>query len=461
MEGQMFLERVRSEGLGHNSYILGHGGKAAVIDPRRDCGIYLEIAYRHGAAITAIFETHRNEDYVIGSQELARLAGAQVYHGSRLDFRYGITVDQGDMFDLGDLRLVVLETPGHTFESISIAVKDSKFGKEAVAVFSGDTLFIGDVGRTDFFPENAEEMAGMLYDSIFEKLLPLGDHVILYPGHGAGSVCGKGMAARDFSTLGYERGFNPVLQIGSRKEFIRYKVQEHHYKPPYFRMMEKLNLEGIAPATSGIAGPRPLGAGEFVKAIENGALILDTRSPEAFAGAFIPGSTSIPLDMIPAFAGYFLPYDRKIVLVVQNYEDVATAVLYLRRLGYDYIQGYIAGGLRVWESSGRSYDRIPAVHIDELVRRIQLGDDFTLLDVRGIDEVRQGRLPGSVHIYLGELRQRLDEIPRDRPVTTYCENGSRGVIAASILKQSGFEAVEDSLGSMAACMALGCPIIRD
>jgi hydroxyacylglutathione hydrolase len=207
----MFLEIVRSEGLSHLSYIVGDGNQAAVIDPRRDSAIYLDIAYREGARITHIFETHRNEDYVIGSKDLARCTGADIYHGGALPFEYGDAVGDGNTFELGEVLLQIIETPGHTEESISLTLMDKAFGDSAVGVFTGDALFIGDVGRTDFYPDRAEEVAGKLYDSIFNKLLPLGDQTILYPAHGAGSVCGAGMAAREFSTLGYERRHNPRL----------------------------------------------------------------------------------------------------------------------------------------------------------------------------------------------------------------------------------------------------------
>jgi len=207
---KMFLEKIHSNGLSQLSYIIGHGGRAAVIDPRRDCDIYLDIAARNGAAIRHIFETHRNEDYVIGSTELALKTGAEVYHGQAFDFAYGNPVSAGDTFEFGDLTLEVIEAPGHTYESISIAVADRSFGDDPVAVFSGDALFSGDVGRTDFFPDQAEEVAGLLYDSIFERLLPLGDHVILLPTHGAGSVCGSGQRAIIAASILKQHGFDRV-----------------------------------------------------------------------------------------------------------------------------------------------------------------------------------------------------------------------------------------------------------
>ena len=456
----MFLKTIRSEGLAHLSYIVAHKGKAAVIDPRRDCWIYVEEARRNGARIEFIFETHRNEDYVVGSVELARLTGAKVFHGRQLDFDYGEILSEGDAFDVGDLTLKILETPGHTFESISIVLIDHSYGDGPIAVFSGDALFIGDVGRTDFFPDRVEEVAGLLYDSIFEKLAPLGDHVILFPAHGAGSVCGDGMADREFSTLGYELRHNPALQLPDRKAFIARKAGEKHSQPPYFQRMEELNRAGSAPDLGRLPMPIPLGADEFEEKANGGALILDVRSPEAIGGALIPGSLGIPLDMIPAFAGWFLPYDRDIVLVLHDAREAEEAVRYLIRLGYDRIAGFLEEGLFSWETSGRKYQTIPSLHADELTKRILEKTPFTLLDVRKDAEVSRGRLPGSVHIYVGELPERLDQIQKDLPIVTFCGSGMRAVIAATILKQHGFKKVENALGSMAACAAVGCPIVK-
>ncbi len=460
MASGMFLETIRSPGLSHLSYIIGHQGRAAVIDPRRDCDIYVQMVNRRGARIEYIFETHRNEDYVIGSMDLARMTGAKIFHGNRLDFKYGRPVSNGDIFDLGDLRLQILETPGHTFESISIAVIDTGFGQDPVGVFTGDTLFVGDVGRTDFFPDQAEEVAGLLYDSIFKKILPLGDQAILYPAHGAGSVCGEGMAEREFSTLGIERRYNSALQKKKRDAFIRFKLQEQHEKPPYFHRMEKYNQEGSAPPIEQLAIPKPLTAALFNDRMQSGAVVLDVRSPEAIGGALIPGSLGIPLDMIPAFAGWFLPYDRDLLLVVDAYDEVETAFRHLTRIGYDRVIGFLDEGLHAWEISGRPYQTIPAVHTGELVRRIKHKEDFMLLDVRKKNEFQKARLPGAAHVYVGELPDNLHIIPKDKNTVTFCGSGQRAVIAATILKSKGYQNVENCLGSMAACSAIGCPVIE-
>jgi len=454
----MFLEVVRSPGLAHLSYVVGDGTQAAVIDPRRDCEIYLDIAYAHGAQITHIFESHRNEDFVIGSQDLAQRTNAAIYHGYAFPFGYGNAVRENDEFAIGSAILRVIETPGHTEESICLALLDNSFGEGAVGVFTGDTLFIGDVGRTDFFPDRLEEMAGKLFDSIFHKLLPLGDQAILFPAHGAGSVCGSGMASREFSTLGYERQYNPALQL-DRLEFIRRKVNEHHYIPPYFRRMEELNQQG-AGNLAAVPNPKPMSAEQFAQAMGEGMIVLDLRDPEAIAGAMIPGSLALPLAALTSFAGWYLPYDQAIGLVVHDRSEIEEAVRQLLRLGYEHVTGYLKEGMHSWEISGRSYVTIPAIHADTLKERIDQDVDFTLLDVRSQDEIKQGRLPGTTAIYLGELPSNLQALPDSRPLTTFCGSGQRAIIAASVLRQNGIEEVEVCLGSMAACRNIGCPVLQ-
>lgn len=454
----MFMKTLYTPGVAQLSYIFGDDGQAAVIDPRRDVNEYLEIAHRRGAKITRIFETHRNEDYVIGSLELARRTGAEIYHGSRLDFHYGNPVNEGDQFRLGTIKLSILHTPGHTLESISIVYSDVAFSDDPLGVFTGDALFIGDVGRTDFYPERAEEVAGMLYDSIFQKILPLGEHLLLWPAHGAGSVCGSGIAERNFSTLGYERKHNPVLQKTDRAEFIRFKVNEEHFLPPYFRQMEKYNLEG-APPLDYLPIPQPLSPDEFARAVEGGMHVIDIRSPEAFAGAHVPKSFSLPLEMLPAFGGMFLPYGQPLGLIVEEYSQIDEAVRGLTRIGYDQVVGFLAGGLRAWETSGRRYDRIEAIQIADLEQRLDDGDQFTLVDVRSKEEFESGHLRTALHIYVGELPSKFEQIPGGRPITAYCRSGDRATVAAALLKRRGMEQVEVCLGSMSACSHVKCQVI--
>lgn len=455
-EEHMFLETVRSEGLAHLSYVVGDANEAAVIDPRRDVDAYVDIALRQGARITTIFETHRNEDYVVGSLELAAATGARILHGKRLDFGYGEGVGEDERFDFGDLRLQVLETPGHTDESLSFALYHRTSGDSAVGVFTGDALFVGDVGRTDFYPDRAEEVAGALYHSIHDKILPLGDQAILYPAHGAGSVCGSGMADRDQSTLGYERRHNPKLAL-DRETFVRRQLQAHHYQPPYFREMERLNQEGAA-VLDRLPRPRPLAVDVFATAMEQGMVTLDVREPEAVCGAYVPGTLAIPIDMLPAFVGWYVPYRQPIGLVVKSAADVEPAVRHLARLNYTRVEAVLDEGLQAWEVAGRRYRALPAIHAAELAERIKRQEDFVLLDVRGKEELSQGRLPGAMHVYAGEVPERLEEVPRDRQVVTFCGSGRRALIAASALLRAGWRNVQVCLGSMAACRTVGCPI---
>ncbi len=354
------------------------------------------------------------------------------------------------------MRLRVLETPGHTDESISIVVSDAAYGGGAVAVFSGDALFVGDVGRTDFFPDRAEEVAALLYRSITQRLLPLGDAVILYPAHGAGSVCGAGMADRNFSTIGYERAHNAMLQVSGEAEFVSRKLEECHYKPPYFHKMEQYNLSGTPPMDGPPSSP-PIGVDEFAQATEDGMVVVDVRSPEAFAGAHVPGSLALPLGLVASFAGWLLTYEDEIGLVAESAEQAASAALELARIGYDNVRGYLRSGMVAWEASGRPYAGVPALYAGDLKRRMEANEAFTLLDVRSRGEFEGRRLPGATHIYTGELPRRLDDVPAGRPVVTFCGAGPRATIAASVLQRRGVEGVEVCLGSMMACVAIGCP----
>jgi hydroxyacylglutathione hydrolase len=456
----MFVETIKTPGLAHLSYVVGSAGKAAVIDPRRDADVYLDIARQRGCTITHIFETHRNEDYVIGSGVLAERTGAAVHHGRHLDFAYGHPAREGDEFLIGDIVIYALETPGHTYESLSYVLTDTASQGKPVAVFTGDALFVADVGRTDFFPDKAKEVAGLLFDSIHQKLLPLGDHVVLYPAHGAGSVCGMGMADRDFSTLGLERVTNPKLQL-DREAFIQGQTEEWHPQPPYFRRMEELNITGEAPALCALPQMQALNSHEFAIRRNEGMTVLDVRDPEAVAGAFIPGSLSVPSDMIAAYAGYFLDDDKDIGLVADNESQAEDVRRMLFRMGYDRVEGWLLGGLAAWESSSRRFERIGAVHVGELVERIESQEKLLVLDVRKPSEWEAGHLPRAKHIFLGELPDRLGELPVDMPIVTFCGSGRRAIIAASILKRSGFPRVEDALGSLKACEAYGCPIEKD
>lgn len=454
----MTLEKIRSEGLAHLSYFIGSGAEAAVIDPRRDVQVYLDIAGEQGMQIFDIFETHRNEDYIVGSRDLAEATGAEIHHHGSTDWGYGSDLEGGESFRIGQLRLQILHTPGHTFDSISIAAYDTGFSdEEAVAVFTGDALFIGDVGRTDFFPDQREHVAGLLYDSIFETILPLGDQTILCPAHGAGSVCGESMAKREFSTLGYERRHNRVLRMTDRDEFVQFKATEFHHMPMYFEHIHALNQQG-PPTIEGLHRPPPLTAPQFHSMLDGGMLVLDVRNAEAFGGAHIPGSLNITLPMLSAYIGYQVPYDAQIGLVVDGREMFETAWEQLVRMDYLNVAGYLEGGMEEWAIHALPFDGIPQIFIEEIKRRYDEGEEFLLLDVRKRGEFEGGHLLGAQHIFVGELQDRLDEIGDARPIVTFCGTGYRASNAASILRRNGFEQVENFLGSMRACMETACPM---
>jgi len=456
----VIFERIKSEGIAHNSYLIGSESDAAVIDPRRDCQIYVELAQQHGLKIKHIFETHRNEDYVIGSVELSNLTGAEIYHGPGLDWKYGNTLKEGQEFQVGGLRLTAIHTPGHTDESMSYAVVDLSSSKATVMVFTGDALFVDDVGRTDLYgPEHAPRLASNLYDSIFDKLLPLGDWVILCPGHGAGSVCGLNIADRDESTIGIERIQNPVLQM-SRDDFIRYKVAEQPERPYYFRQIEKYNLEG-PPLLRCMPLPSPLTPNEFRDNMGEGAVVVDTSEPAAFGGAHIKGAYSIWLGGLPIFAGWVLSYDSPILLVLEDQCHLERAVRYLIRAGYDQITGYLKGGTEGWYNAGFPTESLPLLSVHQLKDKIDRGEELLVLDTRGQDEWDSGHIKGAPHIYVGHLEQRLAEVPRGKPVAVICNVGHRAGLGASILLRAGYKKVYNVLGSVKAWVAAGFPTTTD
>ena len=444
----MFLEKIKTPGLSHLSYIIGSGGQAAVIDPRRDCEIYVEKARAEGLEITHIFETHRNEDLISGSPILADLTGATVYHGPNAagEIVFANTAREGDCFELGQLKIEVLETPGHTDDHLAFVIHDSEYCEGPVGVFTGDALFVGDVGRTDFYPERKEEVAGLLFDSL-QKLCGLGDQAIIYPAHGAGSVCGSGMADREFSTIGHERRNNPRLRISDRDEFIKAKVAEHHYQPPYFRLMERLNLEG-SDAAPRVMRPRRLGLEDLG---ESGAdHLVDVREPLAYAAGHMRGAMCLPMGMIPAFAGWFLGEGDRIALVASDEDQLAQAMAHLVRIGLDNVVGGYVGVVPA-AAQGEAMRSIPMVGTEEVARRLdQDSGEWTLLDVRDADERREASIDGSEHIYVGELNTQWEELDRGRHYTLMCASGMRASVAAGWLASQGFKRLDIYLGSMGA-----------
>ena len=452
----MQIERITSEGLAHNSYFIADGGVAAVIDPRRDVEVYLDLARYAGARIRWILETHRNEDYVIGSTSLSEATGAEILHSRRLDFEYGTPIAEGDEIDLGRLRIAALETPGHSPDSMTYALRDTETSeRDPVMAFTGDALFVGDTGRVDLAGrDEAPRMAETLFHSLFDKILPLGDEVILCPAHGGGSVCGAGISDREFSSLGYERRHNPLLHVPRRAQFIDAKVAELHVRPRYFERMEEWNLRGNAPIYPRTPTPTPLSPAELSEHRRDGVEVVDTRMPQAFAGGHIPGSYSIWLGGLASYLGHVVDPGTRLALVLPESprarDAVEAAARILFRIGYDEIVGYLRGGIDSWQKDGREFARLDTIDTRGLRERLERGDQLEILDVRQPGEWQSGTIDDARPIFVGELESRAEELPRDRAFVSMCSVGSRGSLGASILARRGFADVATYLGGYSA-----------
>ena len=450
----MRLEKIKTAGLAHLSYFLSADGEAAIIDPRRDIDVYLDLARAEGVVIKYVFETHRNEDLISGAPLVKQATGAEVWHGPHPEqpIRYAKETRDGQTFEIGGALLKVLETPGHTDDSLSYILYDKSFDEGPVGVFTGDALFVGDVGRTDFYPDRKKEVAGLLYDSL-QKLIALGDQCLIYPAHGAGSVCGSGMADREFSSIGHERKNNPRLQIAGRDAFIDAKLAEQHYIPPYFERMERCNMLG-----ADAAPPAPLPCSPAMLLDPGEHICLDVRGIFDFAGGHRTGSLCIPHDMIAAFAGWLLPVDRPILVVARDETQALNAATTLQRIGFDQIRGYVTSVMPLAVKNG------PLTALDfsdtETIgsRLDNPPNGWTLLDVRAKEEYENGHIKGSRHAYVGELPGAVDDIDLDKPLTVMCGSGARATIAASALRRQGFTDVDVYIGSLQAWNAVGKPV---
>lgn len=442
----MFFKRIESKGLAHYSYMIGDKGKMLVIDPKRDIEIYLEVARREGLSIDYILETHRNEDYIVGSLELSSHTGAKIYISDHEDLGhvYGEKIRDGFEIKLGNLIFRALHTPGHTLGHLSFALYD-KGRSTPYMVFTGDSLFMGDLARTDFYgEEKLEEMTGLLYDSIFEKLLPLGDEVIVMPAHGAGSACGQSMEERPYSTLGYERKYNRQLQDESRKAFIR-RFGTMRVRPKYFDDMKRYNVKGAEPLGLGL-NLQPL---SLVQIADEDILILDCRPKEAYYGGHIPGSLHMGPDNLSAFLGTILELDTPFAFMVDERQMDMLEELYFqsRRIGFENIRGFLTNGIDRWEVSEKSLDTLSTITPEEFLR---LENDYTLLDIRKeTEKSKEDPKKNRISIPLEYLVERCEEIPINKPVYVLCASGSRSATGASILKNIGYNAYVVSGGILA------------
>jgi len=447
----MFEKRFYVEGLAHASYLVGAEGEAAVIDPKRDVEDYLETAQREKLKIVAILETHPHADFVSGHVELAQRSGAKIYVSHLAPAKYErMPVCDGDIIRVGSLEIVALETPGHSPDSVSYLAREAS---QPVSIFTGDTLFVGDVGRPDL--RDAEEkptrLAAALYDSLFGKLLALPDEVKAFPAHGSGSLCGRRISSAPFTTIGQERKFNWALQIKDREQFVRTMVENLPDRPPYFAHDVQQNLAG-APALSSLSELRELSESELANESVRGAVIVDTRSPPFFGAGHFPNSLNIGLgsSLFSTWVGFLVPFGKPIALVVGSADSARKARLELARIGYDKIVGYTEA------DSLNELQQLSQLSVCDLKTAMRDGDAPNMLDVRTQGEWDAEHLEGAVHVPLPGVPARLGELPKDEPLAVICGSGYRSSIAASYLQSRGFRRVQNVMGGMGAYAETKC-----
>jgi len=458
----MYFEQFYLACLSHASYMMGSEGIAAVVDPQRDVGIYLEEAQKHGFRIDHVIETHLHADFVSGHRELAALTGANLYLGANAGAKFThIAVRDGDEVALGRCRLRFLETPGHTMESISILVTDLDRSREPFAVLTGDTLFIGDVGRPDLSPDKTpQELAGLLFDSLHDKLLQLPDEVQVYPAHGGGSLCGRQISSERVSTIGRERVNNYALQARSREEFVRLLTAELPERPGYFALDAEINRAG-PPLLSELPSLPALRPAQVVSRQEEGAIVLDTRPTLDFGAAHIPGSVHIGLFGQFAFwAAALLGLEKELVLVAEDSERAAESRTRLARVGIERVVGFLADGIAGWTREGMPVEQIPQVSVQDLHRLlVEEPDGVQLLDVRRPAEWEMGHIQQAALKPLQKLREMLGGLDAERLTAVHCKSGYRSSIASSILARAGFRQVMNVAGGFDAWRACQLPFV--
>ncbi|MDP3386675.1 MAG: rhodanese-like domain-containing protein [Eubacteriales bacterium] len=437
----MFFKRIETEGLSHYSYMVGDGDDIAVIDPMRDIEVYMHEARKAGMRIKYIFETHRNEDFITGSMELAENTGATIFISDHEDLGhvYGERIRDGFQLDMGEISIKAIHTPGHTLGHMSYAVYEEETEK-AYMVFTGDCLFMGDLGRTDFYgEENLEKMTGLLYESVFEKLLPLGDHVLLCPAHGAGSACGESMDERPYSSFGYEKITNKPMQVSSREEFIE-KFARMRIKPRYFERMEALNVKG-ADFIGNEVVLNVLNVDEVAK-MQDSVLLIDARTKEGYIGGHIPGSIYLPKGNLSAFLGSIYLPEQKIAFVIDGkVGEMEEIYWYCRRMGFDNIAGYLPDSIEMWQQKGHEVDQLDTISAKDYKEMLK-EDDFILLDIRDYNEMEKGDPDkNKVSIPLKSLYESLDKLDKDKTFYVLCGSGNRATTAAAYLSVKGYDVV--------------------
>ncbi|HUG27114.1 MAG TPA: rhodanese-like domain-containing protein [Gemmatimonadales bacterium] len=472
----MIFRRFYDESLAQASYLIGcaGSGEAVVVDPNRLVDQYMAAAESEGVHIVGVAETHIHADYLSGTRELAARTGAQMYLSAcgTPDWHYAFASDpkitllrEGDEIRVGNVALRAVHTPGHTPEHLSFLVTDGAVATEPMGACTGDFVFVGDVGRPDLL-EKAAKVAGAsdsaardLWRSL-EAFKTHPDHLQIWPGHGAGSACGKGLSAMPQSTLGYERRYNWAFGAENEDEFVAMVLAGQPEPPRYFGIMKRLNREGPALLGS-LPSPERVKESLLRALLKDGAVVVDTRPASAFAAEHVPGTLNIPLNKsFTTWAGSLLPYDRDLYLIMAeaNADAVEAAVRNLVLIGLDRVTGYLgAEAVSRWAQSGQPTGSIDHVSVADL----RAGSNGALIvDVRAESEWDAGHLPGAIHIPLPELEERLGEIPTDRDVVTHCQGGGRSAIAASLLKARGYDRVANLAGGYSAWVAAGLPVER-
>lgn len=448
----MLLETIETKGLAHLSYVVGDeaAGVCAVIDPRRDVSIYLDIARQNNCRITHIFETHIHADFVSGARELERQTGAQIVGGVSDDYDFDLhQAKEGETFELGAITLQILHTPGHTPEHISLTIEGGKGSREMWGAFTGDTLFAGEVGRPDLIGGGSEEeLARQLFHSLHEKLFTLGDEVEIYPAHGSGSPCGGSIGDRLTSTIGYERIHQAKAQLKSADEFAKAVLKDLPPAPTYYPRMKKVNAAG-AGVLGCLPNVQPLDPQQFVAAaLEKNALIVDAREIEAFGGGHIEGAMNIALrDEFPVWSGWMLRPEDTILLVLDDATDLDKVQRHLLRIGIENIGGFLRQGMRGWFEAGMPFAKLEQMSVQELKQK---QNEVQILDVRADGEWKEGFIKGAQHAFVPQVAEYSGKLDKQKPLAVYCGSGYRASIAASVLQAHGFEKVFNIPGSMKA-----------
>ncbi|MEN9564474.1 MAG: hypothetical protein RIR73_2718 [Chloroflexota bacterium] len=464
----MFTEQFFVEGLGCASYIVGCEAKgiAAVIDPDRDVQKYLEATRNRGLKITHIIETHLHADHVSGNSDLAARTGANIYlhESSGAEFPHK-KIKQDDIIKLGNIRLKVLHTPGHTPESITLLVADTTRAEEPWLALTGDTLFVGDIGRPDLVGiEAARGLAGEMHASLTQQLLPLNDSLLIYPGHGAGSLCGKSIGSMRSTTLGYERKYNPALTPREKEAFIEFATSDLPEQPGNHTRIKAINRKGSTPL--GKIENKPLTVKESIPHFQRGAGLLDTRSKEEYVRTHIPGSVHLEADsQLSNRIGFVFSPEAPMILLLEDASLYEQVFYSLARVGYENIVGYLAEGLDVWEAMGLPLTSgdikdIEPVELNNLLKSCTNGDCPKIVDVREPWEYKQAHVPGAMLIPLGQLASRLHELDPEHPVAVICASGSRSQSAAALLGQKGFKTVYNVVGGTSSWMSHGLEVER-